>query len=143
MKLFIAALIALGLTVGGVAVACDKHKEGAKTAKNDAEPANISVEAAAQAAKAGKVIMVDANSEKTRKSEGVVPGARLLSSSSGFDMSELKASKGDKLVFYCYNEQCGAAPAAAKMAKQNGYEAKVMHAGIVGWKKAGNKVDTI
>ena len=46
------------------------------------------------------------------------------------------------LVFYCSNEACSAAPAAAARAQEFGYEnVSVMHAGIMGWQAAG--LDTI
>ena len=102
--------------------------------------ASVSVEDASKLHKQGKIIMVDANTADTRKKIGFVPGARLLTSYNKFSASELKASKADTLVFYCYNEHCGAAPGAAEVAREQGYKAKVMHAGIMGWKKAGNKV---
>ena len=136
MKLLIASAFALSLAFTSNVVACpDKDKTEQQSADN-----SITVDDAAALAKDGKVIMVDANSEKTRKKLGVVPGARLLSSYSDFDVKELNAKKSDTLVFYCHSEACGAAPAAAKIAADKGFKVKVMKAGIVGWKKAGHAV---
>jgi hypothetical protein len=46
----------------------------------------------------------DANPPSVRATEGIVPGARLLSSSSDFDVAkELPPAKDAKLVFYCAN----------------------------------------
>ena len=46
----------------------------------------------------------DANPPKTREREGIIPGAKLLSSSSNYDVAgELPAEKNAKLVFYCAN----------------------------------------
>jgi hypothetical protein len=45
----------------------------------------------------------DANPEKVREKEGVIPGARLLSSSRSYDLSDLPGSKDSKLVFYSHN----------------------------------------
>ena len=124
------------LTTATYAVACPKND--AKHAKAEVE--TMSVDQAATLHKQGKVIMVDANGADTRKKVGVVPGARLLSSYNKFDMKELKASKDDTLVFYCYNEMCSAAPSAAETARAKGFKTRVMDAGIMGWKKAGKPI---
>lgn len=130
------SLSTVGFVAGNQADACPKSKKTASIA-------SVTVEDAATLHKQGKIIMVDANGADTRKKVGVVPGARLLSSYNKFAASELKASKSDTLVFYCYNKQCGAAPGAAEVARKLGYKTKVMHAGIMGWKKAGNKVSKV
>jgi hypothetical protein len=46
---------------------------------------------------------VDCNGDKTRKHEGVVPGAILVTDESTYDQKELPSDKGAKLVFYCAN----------------------------------------
>lgn len=52
----------------------------------------------------GNVMVFDANPPDVRAEEGVIPGARLLSSSSRYDVAtELPAVKTTKLVFYCHN----------------------------------------
>ena len=52
----------------------------------------------------GHVTILDANPADVRANEGVIPGARLLPSSSHYDVAtELPASKTAKLVFYCHN----------------------------------------
>ena len=137
-----AAIIAFAtLALATPALACGDKKSD-KTAKK-AGATEISVADAAKLSKAGKVVMIDANGDNVRKEEGVVPGARLLASYSEFNAESLKVSKSDTLVFYCYNQKCGAAPTAAKMARKQGFKAKVMHAGIIGWKKAGQPVKKI
>ena len=139
MKLMSALIVSASLLFTSHAFACpDKDKADSKTAD-----ASIAVDKAAKLHKKGKIVMIDANSQKTRQKEGFVPGARLLSSFNDFSESELKAKKSDTLVFYCYSESCGAAPAAAKLAREKGYKAKVMHAGIMGWKKAGYTVSKL
>jgi rhodanese-related sulfurtransferase len=46
----------------------------------------------------------DVNPPSLRAKEGIVPGARLLSSSEGFDVAaDLPPAKDAKLVFYCAN----------------------------------------
>jgi hypothetical protein len=50
------------------------------------------------------VIIYDANSENVRSEYGVIPGAKLLSSSDQYDVAAtLPADKHAKLVFYCTN----------------------------------------
>ena len=140
MKFVHAAIVTMFVFSASIAIAGGNKHKGESTS----DIPGISVKQAAQLASTGKAIMVDANGSSTRKTQGVVPGARLLSSFQSFSSKELKAQKSDLLVFYCYNEHCGAAPAAATEAKKQGYKnVKVMHAGIIGWKKAGNPVAKI
>lgn len=49
------------------------------------------------------VVIYDANLNDVRAKYGIIPGARLLSSADGYDLSELPADKHAKLVFYCTN----------------------------------------
>lgn len=81
----------------------------------------------------------DANVESTRENVGIIPGAKLLSSSSKYDARrELPADKKTPLVFYCANAMCTASHAAAERAIQAGYsDVGVMVDGIYGWRKAG------
>ncbi len=60
---------------------------------------------AALMAKPGSEVMVfDANPVDVRETEGVIPGAHLLPSSSGWDVgTELPPNKNTPLVFYCHN----------------------------------------
>lgn len=90
-----------------------------------------------------KVQVLDANSADTRNLAGVIPGAKLLSSSSKFDVSaELPADKNTTLVFYCANTKCTASHDAAKRATAAGYKnVDVMVDGIQGWVKAGKPVE--
>ena len=51
-----------------------------------------------------KVMVFDANPPDVREEEGVIPGARMLSSSHGYDVaSTLPPDKNTPLVFYCHN----------------------------------------
>lgn len=92
-----------------------------------------------------KLVVYDVNGEKTRKEDGVIPGAKLLSSPNKFDVAkELPAAKDSKLVFYCANTKCTASHMAAERAFENGYtDVNVMADGIQGWKKAGKPVSTM
>ena len=89
--------------------------------------------------KAHPVYVFDANSDYTRKSKGVVPGAKLLSSYKNYDISkELPLAKDSRLVFYCMNEKCTASHSAAEKAVDAGYtQVNVMSDGIQGWLKSG------
>lgn len=130
----------VALACPGDDCACEK-KAGAKgehPKQQAKELEKVSVKDAAAMQKAGKIIMVDANGDNTRKKEGYVPGARLLTNYKTYDVKELNATKKDTLVFYCGSERCSAAPKAATIAAAKGYNAKVMHAGIKGWIKAGH-----
>jgi len=50
------------------------------------------------------VTILDANDAEFRQKNGVIPGARLLSSSEHYDVNkELPAAKDAPLVFYCSN----------------------------------------
>lgn len=93
--------------------------------------------------KDAKLAILDANNEKIRKEEGVIPGAKLLSSFKEYDLkTELPAEKDTTLVFYCANPKCMASHEAAERAVHEGYtHVSVMSDGIQGWKKAGQKAD--
>jgi len=47
--------------------------------------------------------LYDANPPTVRDKHGIIPGARLLASSSGYDLAELPRATDSTLVFYCYN----------------------------------------
>jgi hypothetical protein len=47
--------------------------------------------------------LYDANPPTVRDKHGIIPGARLLASSSGYDVAELPGTTDSTLVFYCYN----------------------------------------
>jgi rhodanese-related sulfurtransferase len=85
-----------------------------------------------------EAVAVDANNPGTRERFGVIPDARMLSSSSSYDLGELPADKSTTLVFYCANTSCTASDAAAMRASAGGYEdVRVLRAGISGWRDAG------
>lgn len=93
----------------------------------------------AEMKKGVEVHIFDANGETTRHDAGIIPGARLLSSPSKFDVKkELPSEKGANLVFYCANTRCTASHTAAEKAANAGYKnVSVMSDGIYGWKKQG------
>jgi rhodanese-related sulfurtransferase len=89
-----------------------------------------------------KLAVLDVNNEDTRKKDGVIPGAKLLTSADKFDTAkDLPTSKDSKLVFYCANTKCMASHMAAKRAAAAGYtDVYVMSDGIQGWAKSGQAV---
>ena len=104
----------------------------------------LDVPAVAALVATNSAVVLDANGSSTRAQFGIVPGARLLTSSSRFDVAtELPANKGSTLVFYCANSECGASHSAAERAVAAGYsDVNVMPAGIAGWKQAGQATAT-
>lgn len=90
-------------------------------------------------AKDASVYVLDANNEDTRTKQGVIPGAKILTSYDKYDLAkELPTDKNAKLVFYCANTKCSASHNAAERATKAGYKnVNVMVDGIEGWKKAG------
>lgn len=92
-----------------------------------------------------KVFIYDANTESTRTHVGIIPGAKLLNSSSNYDVkSELPPDKSSHLIFYCANQMCTASHDAANRAINAGYKnVGVMKDGIYGWQKAGKALAKI
>lgn len=127
-----AALAASSLSlVPSYAAACEGEGHAAAYSK-------VSVPELATLIEKKSVTIFDANSEATRTKEGVIPGAKLLTSAAKYDPKELPADKTGKLVFYCANEKCTASEVAAKKASDAGYtNVSVLPDGILGWKKAG------
>jgi rhodanese-related sulfurtransferase len=121
------------LAVPALALACEGDHQ-----KASAEPKKASVAEVASWTKEKKVTPIDANGKQTRDSQGVIPGAVLLTSSSQYAVSELPTDKNAKLVFYCASQKCSASSQAARRALENGYtDVAVLPEGISGWKQAG------
>jgi rhodanese-related sulfurtransferase len=97
----------------------------------------------AMAANKEQVYVYDANTEETRKTEGVIPGATKLQDVTSYDAGQvLPKDKNANLIFYCANTQCTASHSAAKRAVEAGYKnVSVLADGIQGWKKAGEKTE--
>jgi rhodanese-related sulfurtransferase len=102
----------------------------------------LSVDEVARRLEAGDIVAVDANGEETRRERGIVPGARLLTSSGSYNpTAELPSDQSTALVFYCGGTQCRASDNAAERAREHGYSnVSVMRAGIAGWVEAGKEV---
>lgn len=133
-RILFSLVVATSLIVPTAALACEGENHQAKAM----EPTKATVSEVATWTKEKKATPVDANGQETRTSQGVIPGAVLLTSSSQYAVSELPADKSSKLVFYCANLKCGASHAAARRAMENGYtNVAVLPEGIAGWKQAG------
>jgi rhodanese-related sulfurtransferase len=104
---------------------------------------DLEIPAVAQLVSAHTGTVLDVNGPSTRATYGIVPGAKLLTSSSQYDVAtELPADKASPLVFYCANSECGASHSAAERAVAAGYQdVGVMRAGIAGWKEAGQATE--
>jgi rhodanese-related sulfurtransferase len=90
----------------------------------------------------GSVFVFDANDNRTREKEGVIPGSTALKSTRDYDLSVLPKDKSADVVFYCGGPMCMASHEAAKRAIQAGYsKVAVMSDGITGWKKAGYETE--
>lgn len=156
IRFVLSLFAALALTAPNLAAACPKHAAAGgetscaqKQAGGDCDCKKdkgtqagwkeISVDRLATLQDEGAAVtVVDVNSDKLRSDAGVIPGAVLLSSSSKYEFSELPAEKDRKLVFYCANTRCTAAPHAAARAIEGGYtDVHVLSAGIMGWREAG------
>ena len=88
------------------------------------------------------VHIFDANGGKTRSKDGIILGAKLLSSSGSYDVAkELPEDLKATLVFYCYNPSCTASHTAARRALAAGYsDVSVLSDGIIGWRLNGGQV---
>lgn len=140
------ALASLASALVLSSIGCSEAKETSTPTTKVAEkapalPEMTVSEVAALISKPGaKVAVLDANGLDTRTSQGVLPGATLLSNYREYDVKELPTEKDTKLIFYCGSTSCSASDKAAVRAKENGYsDVCVMRAGIEGWKKEGQK----
>ena len=139
MRILLLSLSLTLLLVGCKDNAASATDEAVATDTNKAEApiAEISVEDADKALQSGAVA-VDANSNRTRKKNGTVPEAVILTSSYKYELSQLPEDKSKDLIFYCSSTSCTASDSAAERASANGYEnVHIMREGIKGWKDAG------
>ena len=83
------------------------------------------------------LITFDVSSEQTRRQQGMIPGARALSSATQYDVAlELPQERGHSVVFYCSDAGCTGAQQAAERAVAAGYRnVYVLPSGVAGWKK--------
>jgi rhodanese-related sulfurtransferase len=129
-------LILLSLFLTFLVVGCKDASSAAATEAENPIP-EISVEDADKALRSGAVAL-DANSNRTRKKNGTLPSAVMLTSSSKYDLAQLPTDKTKDLIFYCSSTWCTASDTAAERASAHGYEnVHIMREGIKGWKSAG------
>jgi rhodanese-related sulfurtransferase len=135
---FLGCILAASLAVPSVVLACEEH---AAKQEQAAKPTvkTVTIAQVAEAQKAKKATVLDANNPEFRQKNGVIPGATLLTSFNKYDPAkELPAAKDAALVFYCANTHCKASHAAAARALEAGYtDVSVLPEGLLGWKKAG------
>jgi rhodanese-related sulfurtransferase len=150
-RIWIAALVAGSLLPASLALACGKecdckHDKTAAAAKPEVKPAwkTLSVAEVSSLAAKQQAALFDANTPEFREKNGIIPGARLLASSSSYDLKALPAQKNAKLVFYCASTRCTSSHTAAERAVGAGYtDVAVMPDGLLGWKAAGQKTTPI
>lgn len=103
---------------------------------------DIDIEALKKEIKEKKVTIIDVNGTDSYKS-GHIPGALNFDEVKKDLASKLPKDKNALIVAYCGGPSCKAYQAAAKAAEELGYKnVKHLSAGISGWKKAGEKVET-
>jgi rhodanese-related sulfurtransferase len=137
-------VLAIAAAGTGCSKSADKSNHESATPLEAGKLSFISVDDVDAHIAKGTAQAVDANGTDTRKHEGVVPGAVLLTDSESYALTELPTDKAKELVFYCANTHCGASHHAAEKAIASGYtNVKVMPEGIAGWVKAGKKVQNI
>jgi len=103
---------------------------------------DISVAEVKAVVETGKATIIDVNGTESYNS-GHVPGALNFDAIENEFAKALPADKNALVIAYCGNPRCTAYQAAAKAAEKLGYKnVKHMSAGIAGWKKAGEKVET-
>ena len=143
MRTVNACLIGAVLALGSVA--CNKA-DGDKSSEMAVSVAKLTVEQLAEKLESEAPPSVfDANGDSTREKFGTIPGAKLLDSSSGYDVKAMLPGDQDTdLVFYCANTRCSAAEGAAERAVEAGYKkVSVLPQGISGWVEAGQPTNKI
>ena len=128
------------LSVGASLSACERDSAPPKVA----DPAPVAemtpAEVSALMARDRSALIVDVNPRGVYD-EAHIAGAVWMSSSD-VDFDELPDDRSAAIVFYCYNEMCGASHQAASATVERGWtNVARMPAGIVGWKAAGLSVE--
>ena len=136
--------VCLGLAVS--MAACNKAKTDMSAEAVAVAVAKVSVEQLAEQLKSSAPPTIfDANGDSTREQYGTIPGAKLLESSSNYDVhATLPSNQNSDLVFYCANTSCSSAEGAAQRAVEAGYKkVSVLPQGIRGWVDAGQPTNRI
>ncbi|MEO7299484.1 MAG: rhodanese-like domain-containing protein [Verrucomicrobiota bacterium] len=107
-----------------------------------AEFPDVSIADLKSAIAAKKVTVIDVNGSKSYK-KGHIPTAIDFDAHENNLTSVLPKDKDALIVAYCGSPKCRAYKEAATAAEKLGYKnVKHLSAGIVGWKSAGEKVET-
>lgn len=94
-NLLVSAVLGMAAMAGG----CSKGDQASVDhTKNLPE---MSVDEVEKGLTAGTLTAIDCNGDGTRKKNGSLPGAILISDDEAYSPSELPADKTRKLVFYC------------------------------------------
>jgi rhodanese-related sulfurtransferase len=132
--------VSFALALFSLAFGChESQQQAAPAAKAEhATIKTVTIPEVASFVRTHNAVIVDANGEKTRREQGVIPSAVLLTDHENYSLTELPPEKLTKLVFYCGNLQCGASHVAAARAIAAGYrDVNVLPDGIAGWKQSG------
>jgi rhodanese-related sulfurtransferase len=150
MKTFLTVIAACIVAVPAIALACGDMGSQAQANMSMSTPAapaavkTLTVPELASLNAAKKVTVFDVNGAETRQKKGVIPGAKLLTTSSQYAASELPAAHDTALVFYCAGVRCNASHQAAARATSFGYtNVSVLPDGISGWVAAGQRTEKV
>jgi rhodanese-related sulfurtransferase len=118
---------------------------GTACGRSEGGPRELTVdELATMLEQNASVAVFDANGDKVRDEYGIIPGAKLIDSAGGYDVSRLPEDKTTPCVFYCSSTWCSSARTAAVRAQSAGYgDVAVLPVGIKGWKAAGRKTESL
>lgn len=128
------------LSLGASLAACERDPAPPTVVADPAPVSEMSPAAvSALLARDRSAVLIDVNPRRVYD-EAHLPGALWMSSDIEFD--RLPADRHVPIVFYCYNEICGASHQAASATVDRGWKNVArMPAGIIGWKAAGFPVE--
>jgi phosphoribosylformylglycinamidine (FGAM) synthase-like amidotransferase family enzyme len=93
-------LFACALAISAVA-GCSKGDQAKTEQKDEQKLATMTMDEVEAAITSGQAIAVDCNGDRTRKKDGILPGAIMVTDEEQYGASELPADKSRKLIFYC------------------------------------------
>jgi phosphoribosylformylglycinamidine (FGAM) synthase-like amidotransferase family enzyme len=93
-------LFACALAISAVA-GCSKGDQAETEQKDEQKLATMTMDEVEAAITSGQATAVDCNGDRTRKKDGILPGAIMVTDEEQYGASELPADKSRKLIFYC------------------------------------------
>jgi phosphoribosylformylglycinamidine (FGAM) synthase-like amidotransferase family enzyme len=93
-------LFACALAISAVA-GCSKGDQAKTEQKDEQKLATMTMDEVEAAITSGQASAVDCNGDRTRKKDGILPGAIMVTDEEQYGASELPADKSRKLIFYC------------------------------------------